>query len=333
MSGQRNSNRKENLTIIFLHIPKAAGITIYSILKNQYAPGETYQIDGNRTPESIKEFLNLPAEKKKKIRILQGHMSFGLHRQFSGETTYFTLLRDPLERIISHYYYVLRSPEHYLYEKVTKGKISLKDFVTGSTAKELNDGQVRFISGVGFYFGYNQCPYALLELAQSILDKFFTVVGVNEYFDETVLLLKKSFNWKPPVYIRQNVTENRPRQEDLDNDTVEAIKEYNKLDIALYRYAQENFKTRISALGSSFQAELRAFKILNDHWRHFWNVDKIKEKMQRTFNKHIINDLIKRIEALIAQGDTEAALYLARDAVELYPREKKFAAVLNSLPG
>ena len=65
----------------------------------------------------------------------------------SGKSKYITFLRDPVERLISHYHYVLRRPKHYLYEQVVKDGLSLSDYVTSDISPELSNHQVRMISG------------------------------------------------------------------------------------------------------------------------------------------------------------------------------------------
>jgi glycosyltransferase involved in cell wall biosynthesis len=329
MPGSNNKNQEK--TIIFLHIPKAAGTTIYSILKNQYNDTESYQLDGSRTPQAAEEFKQLPQERKNKIRLLYGHMGFGLHRQFSCKTSYFTLLREPIDRIISHYYFVLRTPHHYLYEEVLKNKMNLKEYVASGISKELNDSQVRFIVDGGFRFEFNQCPHHLLDLSKNILDEFFVVVGLKEFFDETMLMLRKALNWKlPPVYIKQNITKTRLKKEDLDNDTIETIKKYNRLDLALYHYAAANFNEKIKSFGNLFQSELKAFKILNTHWQQFWNVNKLKNKIPQKNNQLIVEDITNRVETLLSDGDEETARCLVKDAIELYPGKEKLKNFFDS---
>ena len=100
---------------IFLHIPKAGGSTLYKIIGRNYNRNKIFHIHGAKIKESILNFKNLNYEGLDSIKILTGHMGFGLHNHFQNESIYFTLLRNPVDRIISHYYYVLRKPNHYLY--------------------------------------------------------------------------------------------------------------------------------------------------------------------------------------------------------------------------
>ena len=325
------NSKYEDRTIIFLHIPKAAGMTIYSILRNQYNETESHLLQGNTILQAIEDLKKLPPESKNKIRLLYGHMHFGLHRQFTAKTSYFTLLREPVDRIISHYYYVLKTPSHYLHEKVLKYKMNLKEYVSSGISKELNNSQLRYISAGDSRIDLNKCSHDLIDKTQTILDNFFVVVGIKEFFDETMIMLRKALNWKrPPVYIKQNVTKTRIKKEELDNDTMETIKKYNQLDIGLYHAAAVDFKKKMKSFGDSFQEELKAFKILNTHWQQFWSGNRLKYKFLQKSNRAIVKDINNRIEILRREGDEKTALCLLKDAIALYPRAKKLERFLKS---
>ena len=66
----------------------------------------------------------------------------------SGETTYITVLRDPVDRIASHYYYAKRYPTHYLHKEITGRNMSLQDYASARLSDELDNGQVRMLAGV-----------------------------------------------------------------------------------------------------------------------------------------------------------------------------------------
>ena len=122
--------------------------------------------------------------------------------------------------------------------------------------------KTRSISGVGDTVGFGQCSTKMLETAKKHLRRM-PVVGLSERFDETVILLKRNLGWKLPFYIKANVTENRPRREDISKDTIAAIERYNELDFELYKYTRELFEELIRQQSPAFERELKRFRFLN----------------------------------------------------------------------
>ena len=85
--------------LIFLHVPKTAGSTLRPIIDRHYAAGVICKLDV--LPRDLEIFLNLPEQPRSKIRVLEGHLQFGLHEHLSVPVDYVTMLRDPVDRIIS----------------------------------------------------------------------------------------------------------------------------------------------------------------------------------------------------------------------------------------
>lgn len=256
-------NDSKQKSLIFLHIPKAAGSTLHRIIARQYASDSIYSIDGLRVHESIAEFKQLPEAKRSEIKVLKGHMRFGLHEYLPQPSTYITILRDPVERIISHYYYVLRSPEHYLYEQVTSRNMSLKDYICSGITKELNNSQTRLLCTKAALETYEQGSKEILESAKKNLQEEFAVVGLAERFDETLILLKRKFKWNLPFYIKANTTKDRPLKNDISQETLKIIEKYNELDVELFEFVNKKFQAVITQSGSLFEMELKQLQLVN----------------------------------------------------------------------
>jgi len=56
------------------------------------------------------------------------------------------MLRNPIDWIISHYYYVRRIPRHYLYNRVVSQNMNLEEYVMSGILSEINNEQDLFIS-------------------------------------------------------------------------------------------------------------------------------------------------------------------------------------------
>ena len=239
--------------LIFQHLPKCGGTTFNSILTQNYTKEETFSIkviDGIKL--NTNDFTQLSQTEKDKINLLRGHMEFGLHENFLSDSDYITFLRDPIERIISFYYYVKRVPKHGLYK--THGftnETTLHEFVTKIKRGDINNGQIRFISGL------DDTEDKMLERAIYNIDNHFSHVGLLERFDESILLLQKMYNWKKPYYEVSNKTQNRKSVNSIKPETLQAIKELNNGDLILYNKMSQRFDELIK------KKNINQFKVQN----------------------------------------------------------------------
>ena len=129
--------------VIFLHIPKSGGTTMHAIIERQYPADRIYTIDGTHVRESIAAFKAMPEAERARLLVLKGHMAFGLHEWLPQPSTYITLLRHPVERAISHYYHILRTPHHTHHPTVVSRNMSLYDFAEAGVSRLINNGQTR----------------------------------------------------------------------------------------------------------------------------------------------------------------------------------------------
>ena len=132
------------------------------------------------------------------------------------------MLRDPVERIVSHYHYVLAHPQGAGNARAVEGVSSLDEYVRSSVfARIVNNGQTRLLGSDVLAAG-EPADAATLERAKAFLDRPDVVVGVQERFDESLLVMVQAFGWGLPAYRRENVTASRPRIAELAPATVDA---------------------------------------------------------------------------------------------------------------
>jgi len=236
--------------LIFLHIPKAAGTTLQNILRRQYPADQYYTVSTSPSVRaSIASLRNLPEAKRRRIRCVMGHGAFGLHDALVGPTRYITLLRDPIERVISNYYYVRRASAHRLHDTLHAQEWSLREYIEQSENPQLSNGMTRSIAG-GEADDVTESTY---KQALSHLSEHFAVAGTAERFDGSFLLMKHELGWSNVYYRRRNATNKRPGREEIPDSTRCVIREKNRYDLKLYRHVQSNLEKQLAPLDLSME--------------------------------------------------------------------------------
>jgi hypothetical protein len=223
---------------IFLHIQKTAGTTITEAVRRHY----------RNDIVSHGDYLSRDAASLKRTAFISGHFGFEYSRQFMEGRYSFTFLRDPVERVLSLYYFSrTRDPGEYpiyraahemdLAEYLRAGfdREDIKAYVWNQQAWQVacgwNDPQQRQISD----FTSEQ----ILERAKAHLTKF-NYIGFAESFATDSKAILADLN--VPTFkslVPANVTPQRPHRNDLTATTISLAEELTSLDAALYEHAKE----------------------------------------------------------------------------------------------
>ena len=254
--------------ILFLHIPKAAGSTFKKILNRNYSRNSIIQFTGKKS--EIENFLLLPEQRKKAINVIEGHMTYGFHKFIPKPYKYLTFLRDPVERVVSLYYFIKRRPAHYLHNKIINDNMSLLDFINSNLSVEIDNHQTRLISGIED-IPIGSCSIEIFEKAKSNLINDFVFVGISEKFNESLLVFKDIFKQNNIFYSVRNQTKNRPLVKNIPDSVINAIAEKNKFDIELYRLAKQMMEKKILS-NNNFEIRLKNFEKKNKYLSYYYNI-------------------------------------------------------------
>lgn len=265
--------------IIFLHIPKSGGSTFHTILRKKFKKPEIYNIFGarNHDPEVIK-FVELAEAEREKIGLLKGHMPFGLHQHLPGAAKYISFLRDPVDAVVSRYYYIKKNAHNPKHEQVHGAGMSISEFVTSGVVFGTNNCHCRFLTGEIDRLSYGENK-DLYQNAIDNIERHFLWVGITERFDESILVLAELLGWKkPPYYIKQNVNTARKSKPRLSDDDRKIIASYNQDDQALYQYANEKLDAQINKI-ADFDQKLADFQKVNQKIsrRYAWLPDNLQQ--------------------------------------------------------
>ena len=253
-------------TLIFLHLPKTAGNTLQTVLTTQYPEDSIYWTAVGRAPHAIEDFAAADESERSKYRLIIGHMFYGIHEKIPHDSTYMTVVREPVDRFISNYYFNLTHDEAPLYGYLNENNIGLEEFVVSNISTDnVQSRRLCGMDGRPRITPIGKCPQSMLDRAMRNLRDNFAVVGLLERFDETLMLIRREFGWNSwPYYQRQNITAGRPKLAGTDPEVMRLIADRNRLDVALYAYARKLFNGHMRRAGLSLRLQAHLFKLVND---------------------------------------------------------------------
>ena len=213
--------------------------------------------NGFLSDEPFRTYAALPRSRQERPRLVLAHMMFGLHEHVPRPTTYITLFRHPVARVLSGYKNVLRQREHRFHDMVVSGDMTLLDYVQSGVALEMDNSLLRAVLGdVETPFG--ACTADMLERGKAIMARHFSLVGTSERFDESLVLLGALFGWRNLFYVKTNVSPVRMTRADHPPATIRAIEDLNRFDLELYAHAEARMDAQIAAC-AGFARDLELF--------------------------------------------------------------------------
>lgn len=235
---------KQTSRLVFIHIPKTGGSSLSWIIDNYYGErAERLMTAGDIS--NLRRYVNRPAEELEKVKALHGHIPISVASHMPGKSDCVTMLRHPYERVVSDYFFIYSSPQHPAYQRAQSGELSFEKFIRGGHARNVMTRRLYNYDLAGEVVFTSEDPHdQLISVAKENL-KQFAVVGLNEFFDESVRRIADHFQWEHiPEIVRINTTKDRPKFSDLSDEDQEVIRENNILDLELYEEAKAAFMSQ-----------------------------------------------------------------------------------------
>jgi hypothetical protein len=229
--------------LLLVHLPKTAGTTLAQLMRYHYRGG-AFKGAGNvlsRFDDAEPRLRTIA--RKPRFRAAAGHVSFGLAEQVLPDATFVTILREPVARTLSQYYFLTESGNGqglvppWLPEDA-RGLGLVDAFDRGYL---LDDLQTRMLCGL--LSPYDELPPDALGRAKANLRDRFAYVGTTEQFDELLALLDLALGWPTTAYERAR--ENTRRPAGVPEDLRGLAAERNTLDRELHAYAGELLAERV----------------------------------------------------------------------------------------
>jgi len=214
--------------ILFDHLPKCGGRSLNAYLDLHYSKRKTFSVYDS---EAIDKFKNLSRFKRYKYDLVRGHLARRLLDYVHPESLKVTILRDPVDRVVSHYYYVKRSPSHYLYPQVVE--LNLDEYVQRNLGGELRNFYTVYFSGLPLRDA-EQNPEESVAMAAEALSRYDAVGFLDDFASFAAALRRRAELKRPYRNKKLNATPNRPGIDEIEPAIISRIKQANHLDIALY---------------------------------------------------------------------------------------------------
>lgn len=226
----------------FLHVPKTAGTSVNVFLDRIYPVSVMWIFkDGIPLGENLARLRSLDPECRRSIKLFRGHAPFVTGEPDVDGAKTFTLLRDPVQRVMSYCCHVAEGKSPDLRHVYPPESFDLKQFLD-SGDDELQDLQAKMLLGNSRYENLLRRPSeaAFREALGSAFDKL-ELVGVQERYEDTMIAAMHVFGWpriNPRKRLNVRSVDNPVR---FSEDDIARIAAMNRWDALAHRMARERF--------------------------------------------------------------------------------------------
>lgn len=236
-----------NKRIVYIHIPKCGGSSVARSLKKSLGYWDLLRrngIVGIKPKESKKasEYLNKPLQEfrkellvyylsSQKNQYVEGHVGINkfILEEFVESWDFITILRDPVERYYSEFFYnKYKKEDHFNLD------VSFEEYLNSDLGR--SNGK-KYLS----YFSED----LKLNQAKENLRKF-RIVGFLDNLDSFQQVFKDAYGKKLSIPHRNSNPASEKKKEKTVADTLEKVKKVCTDDIELFNWATETFSKKIS---------------------------------------------------------------------------------------
>jgi hypothetical protein len=177
-----------------------------------------------------------------------------------------TFLREPVDRVLSHYYRLMHRPDLSAAERLRRrrqGKPtagSLDEALVELRLPALRNLATRYLCGHPSPMG--DLPASALEDAKASL-RAFAVVGIQERFDESIVMVQRMLGLGVASYLNRHVSPDRPAVGEIADAERELIAEQNRLDADLYTFVLGLFEDAVAAADEGFATDVEKLRAMS----------------------------------------------------------------------
>jgi len=239
-------------TAFFLHLPKTGGTSLRKMLEG--AVGRRHVL-GIYDWDTEQEMLRADRATFESYRLVVGHFRIAMWLR-TPELPLITMLREPVDRIASHYRYARSWDEDRFHDAARR--LSLVEFALADLGRSLDNCQTYNLSTSAAPMsleGMQALPphggLGVDDADEAIrhLERPAVLPGLHDAFAESVALASVWLDIEPPALVQTNRSPDRSGDR-LSGPERADIAAKNALDVRVYEAAREAFWAKWRAAGS-----------------------------------------------------------------------------------
>ena len=232
-----NFKLPEDYVIIFNHIPKVGGTSIINFFNQLYGEDKCFR-HKTRIPGTDKftsPIGKLEESKKAYLRFTAGHFKeIGVDELFKKPSFYIGVVRDPVDRFTSDYYYNRRDGSPKL--KEITNNLNINEYLQSKLKQKsnfLNNAQMLMLTGE-----------TELEKAKQVIENKYLLCCGTKQLDRFIELLSAFYDFQVTTSYRKNVTPSKQKNQALSVENQEIIRDRNEIDVQFCQYIEESFSKK-----------------------------------------------------------------------------------------
>jgi Sulfotransferase family len=162
---------------IFLHVQKSAGTSVCAALNSLYRRCEIALIYPGVPWISLADFPKIPLHQRQGFKFLAGHIYFGIHEYLEKPSRYVTVLRNPIDRLISNFWHHKNPDDNLIIDGI---KIPIEQVVNEGLTEEFDNYATRVICGAEVPIG--SITSEEVRTAIHNIDTMFDCLAILEKF-------------------------------------------------------------------------------------------------------------------------------------------------------
>ncbi len=235
----RKGEPRHRATVLFMHIAKTAGTAFRETMSENYKHSQIAYLYPHPPGLLVSALGLLPLEQRARFRLVMGHFQYGIHELLPQDSIYITIVRRPVERVVSHYYYLLEMQPDLA--RNGGSTMPLVEMLEARRTTDLDNLMVRCFSGVSESdVPVGKVDRRVYELAVDHLRTRFKFVGYQHRVDEAYAALHSLFHWQPKKNL-DVVNRGARSGVQIDEATRKAVEHWNHWDCKLYSEIRQLF--------------------------------------------------------------------------------------------